>query len=385
MTTTYASQGPRRIDSLLRLVLETKASDLHIAVGSPPLIRIDGDLERVKWRTISESEYENLMEPITPERLWKDFLEKGDVDYAYSMGTRARFRVNLFRQEHGSGAVLRMIPPRVLTLEELGLPPQVAAVGRVARGLVLVTGPTGSGKSTTLAALLDWINRTRAFHIVTIEDPVEFIHVSQRSIMTHRELGFDTPTFSGALKAALREDPDVVLVGELRDLETMTMALHAAETGLLVFGTLHTNSAAKAIDRLIDGFPGEEQEQVRTVLAEVLKSVVAQVLLKKKGGGRIPAFEVLRGSSALSNAIREGKTAMVNSLIQTGKQQGMIGMDQSLADLVTADLVEAEEALDKALDKDTFRATLEKRKALGAPEPAALTGSKRYGAPGTKP
>ena len=204
-----------------------------------------------------------------------------------------------------------------------------------------MTGPTGSGKSTTLAALLDWINRTRASHIVTIEDPVEFLHVPQKSLISHRELGFDTPTFAGALKAALREDPDVVLVGELRDLETMSMALQAAETGLLVFGTLHTNSAAKAVDRLIDSFPADEQEQMRTVLAEVLKAVVAQVLLKKKGGGRVPAFEVLRGSSALSNSIREGKTAMITTLIQTGRNAGMIGMDQYLADLVVAATVDA--------------------------------------------
>jgi twitching motility protein PilT len=231
---------------------------------------------------------------------------------------------------------------------------------------VLVTGPTGSGKSTTLAALLDWINRTRASHIVTIEDPVEFIHTPQKSLISHRELGFDTPTFAGALKAALREDPDVVLVGELRDLETMSMALQAAETGLLVFGTLHTNSAAKAVDRLIDSFPAEEQEQVRIVLAEVLKSVVAQVLLKKKGGGRVPAFEVLRGSSALSNSIREGKTNMISTLIQTGRTAGMVGMDQYLVDLVLAATVDADEAFEKALDKDQFKGLLEKRKAAVA-------------------
>jgi twitching motility protein PilT len=254
-----------------------------------------------------------------------------------------------------------MIPPRVLSVEELGLPPIVANVARVTRGLVLVTGPTGSGKSTTLAAMLDWINRTRASHIVTIEDPVEFIHTPQKSLISHRELGFDTPTFAGALKAALREDPDVVLVGELRDLETMSMALQAAETGLLVFGTLHTNSAAKAVDRLIDSFPAEEQEQVRTVLAEVLKSVVSQVLLKKKGGGRVPAFEVLRGSSALSNSIREGKTNMITTLIQTGRTAGMIGMDQYLVDLVLASAVDADEAYERALDKDQFRGLLEKR------------------------
>ena len=365
ITTPPVSMSERsgnRIDTLLRIVVDKKASDLHLAVGSPPMVRVDGDLQRLKWRTLTEEEYEKLIAPIAPEKLLKEWRETGDADFAYSMGKIARFRVNLFRQEHGSGAVLRMIPPRVLSIEELGLPPLVANVARVSRGLVLVTGPTGSGKSTTLAALLDWINRTRASHIVTIEDPVEFIHTPQKSLISHRELGFDTPTFAGALKAALREDPDVVLVGELRDLETMSMALQAAETGLLVFGTLHTNSAAKAVDRLIDSFPAEEQEQVRIVLAEVLKSVVAQVLLKKKGGGRVPAFEVLRGSSALSNSIREGKTNMISTLIQTGRTAGMVGMDQYLVDLVLAATVDADEAFEKALDKDQFKGLLEKRR-----------------------
>jgi twitching motility protein PilT len=363
--------GVNRVDKLLRIMVDKKASDLHLAVGSPPMVRVDGDLERLKWRTLTEEEYESLIVPIAPEKPLREWRETGDTDFAYAMGEIARFRVNLFRQEHGSGAVLRMIPPRVLAIEELGLPPLVANVARIPRGLVLVTGPTGSGKSTTLAALLDWINRTRASHIVTIEDPVEFLHRPNKSLISHRELGFDTPTFAGALKAALREDPDVVLVGELRDLETMSMALQAAETGLLVFGTLHTNSAAKAVDRLIDSFPAEEQEQVRTVLAEVLKGVVAQVLLKKKGGGRVAAFEVLRGSSALSNNIREGKTAMIGTLIQTGRTSGMIGMDQSLADLVVAGVVEPDEAYEKSLDKDQFKGLVEKRAKAAARPPAA--------------
>jgi len=354
-------RSANRIDTLLRIVVDKQASDIHLTVGSPPMVRVDGDLQRLKWRTLTEKDYESLIAPIAPEKLLKEWRETGDTDFAYSMGKIARFRVNLFRQEHGSGAVLRMIPPRVLSIEELGLPPLVANVARVSRGLVLLTGPTGSGKSTTVAALLDWINRTRASHIITIEDPVEFIHTPLKSLISHRELGFDTPTFAGALKAALREDPDVVLVGELRDLETMSMALQAAETGLLVFGTLHTNSAVKAVDRLIDSFPAEEQEQVRTVLAEVLKSVVAQVLLKKKGGGRVPAFEVLRGSSALSNSIREGKTNMISTLIQTGRNAGMVGMDQYLVDLVLAATVDADEAFERALDKDQFKGLLEKR------------------------
>jgi twitching motility protein PilT len=353
-----------RIDALLRIVLEKKASDLHLSVGAPPSVRVDGKLERLKWRSLTDRDFEELFLPIAPARLLAEWRRTGDTDFAYAMGKQARFRVNLFRQERGAGAVLRMIPPRVLTIEELGLPPQVASVSRIARGLVLVTGPTGSGKSTTLAALLDWINRNRALHIITIEDPVEFVHQSQKSILTHRELGADTPTFSSAVKAALREDPDVILVGELRDLETMSMALQAAETGLLVFGTLHTNSAAKAVDRLIDGFPAAEQDQVRTVLSETLKGVVAQVLLRRNGGGRVPAFEVLRASSALSNSIREGKTAMINTLIQTGKISGMVAMDHSLADLVVEGVVDMEEAYEKSLEKDAFRALVEKRRAL---------------------
>jgi twitching motility protein PilT len=356
------SLAVNRIDTLLRIVVDKKASDLHLTVGSPPLVRVDGDLQRLKWRTLTEEDYENLLAPIAPERPYKEWLAAGDTDFSYAMSDIARFRVNMFRQEHGSGAVLRMIPPTVLSIEELGLPSLVANVGRIGRGFILITGPTGSGKSTTLAALLDWINRTRTNHIVTIEDPVEFLHKPQKSLISHRELGFDTPTFASAVKAAMREDPDVVLVGELRDLETMSMALQAAETGLLVFATLHTNSAAKAVDRLIDGFPAGEQEQVRIVLAEVLKAVVAQVLLKRKGGGRVPAFEVLRGSTALSNSIREGKTSMISTLIQTGRSAGMIAMDHYLADLVVNDSVDYEEAFDKSQEKENFKNLVEKRK-----------------------
>jgi len=358
-------QTRARIDSLLRVVLEKKASDIHLTCGSPPMLRVDGELTRMRWRSIREEDFENLLRPIAPGWVWEEFTSTGDGDFAYAMGDKARFRVNLFRQEHGPGAVLRMIPPRVLTIEDLGLPEQVASVGRTQRGLVLITGPTGSGKSTTLAALIDRINRTLPYHIVTIEDPVEFVHVPSKSIITHREVGENTPSFTTALKAALREDPDAILVGELRDVETMRMALHAAETGLLVFGTLHTNSAAKAIDRLIDGFPSDEQEQVRIVLSEVLKAVVAQLLLRKKGGGRVPAFEVLRGSAALANAIREGKTSTIASLIQTGKQHGMVSMDQYLSDLVVKDLVDSEEAYEKAVDKEYFRSLVEKKRAGG--------------------
>jgi len=357
----------RRIDTLLRLVVTKKASDLHLAVGRTPMIRIDGDLEKLKWRVLTEEEFETFITPVTPPRIYAEWKATGDSDFAYSLGNVARFRVNLFRQEHGSAAVLRLIPPRVLTIEDLGLPSIVSNIARVPRGLVLLTGPTGSGKTTTLAALTDWINRNHARHIITIEDPVEFIQNPVRSLISHRELGFDTPTFAGALGAALREDPDVVIIGELRDLETMSLALQAAETGLLVFGTLHTNSAAKAVDRLVDSFPAAEQEQARTVLAEVLRAVVAQVLLKRKGGGRVPAFEVLRWTPGLANSIREGKTAMISTLIQTGRNAGMAALDQSLADLVVEDTVTFEEAFEKALDKDGFKPLVEKRRGSAAP------------------
>jgi twitching motility protein PilT len=281
-----------------------------------------------------------------------------DVDFAYQMGAEARFRVNLFRQERGSAAVFRLIPARVPTVEELELPRSVADLASAGRGLILVTGPTGSGKSTTLAAILDRVNRRMSRHIVTIVDPIEFVHTNDRSIFTQREIGPDVSSFAEGVKAAIREDPDCLLVGEMRDLETMRMALTAAETGLLVFATLHTNSAAKAVDRIIDAFPASEQEQIRIVLAETLRAVVAQQLLKKRVSGRVPAFEVLLGSSALSNAIRESKTSQINNQIQTGRSRGMISMDQSLLELVRAGHVDPEAALDRAFDRENFRASL---------------------------
>src|SRR6476659_6591504 len=274
------------------------------------------------------------------------FGRENDVDFAYQMGSEARFRVNLFRQERGSAAVFLLIPARVPTVEELDLPPAVAELYASGRGLILVTGPTGSGKSTTLAAILDRVNRRLSRHVVTIEDPIEFVHTDDKSIFTQREIGPDVTTFAEGVKAAIREDPDCLLVGEMRDLETMRMALTAAETGLLVFATVHTNSAAKAVDRIIDAFPAAEQEQVRIVLAETVRAVVAQQLLSRKGGGRVAALEILLGSTALSNAVREGKTSLINNQIQTGKSKGMISMDQSLAELVKGGVVEPDEALE---------------------------------------
>jgi len=352
------SSGTNRIDRFLAVLPKRNGSDLHLSVGSPPVIRIDGDLERIRYRALTEGDFYNLVGPIAPPRIWTQYGEMRDVDFAYQMGAEARFRVNLFRQERGSAAVFRLIPARVPTVEELELPRSVADLASAGRGLILVTGPTGSGKSTTLAAILDRVNRRMSRHVVTIEDPIEFVHTNDRSIFTQREIGPDVSSFAEGVKAAIREDPDCLLVGEMRDLETMRMALTAAETGLLVFATLHTNSAAKAVDRIIDAFPASEQEQIRIVLAETLRAVVAQQLLKKKVSGRVPAFEVLLGSSALSNAIRESKTSQINNQIQTGRSRGMISMDQSLLELVRAGHVDPEAALDRAFDRENFRANL---------------------------
>src|SRR5262245_16551603 len=298
----------------------------------------------MRYRVLTEGDFFNLVGPITPPRIWDAYQEAGDVDFAYQMGKEARYRVNLFRQERGSAAVFRLIPSRVPTAEDLNLPAPIAALYAVQRGLILVTGPTGSGKSTSLAAILDRMNKRLPYHVVTIEDPIEFVHTNDRAVFTQREIGEDVPTFAEGVKAAIREDPDCLLVGEMRDLETMRMALTAAETGLLVFATLHTNSAAKAVDRIIDAFPSAEQEEIRTVLAEVLRAVVAQQLLRKKEKGRVPAFEILLGSTALANSIREGKTGLINNQIQTGRSKGMISMDQSLGELLRAGAVAPEEA-----------------------------------------
>jgi twitching motility protein PilT len=368
--TSEAGKYANRIDRFLSILPTSNGSDLHLTVGSPPIIRIDGELERSRHRPLKDSDFFNLVRPITPPPLWERYVATGDADFAYQMGKDARFRVNLFRQERGMGAVFRLIPWRIPTVEELGLPNAVALLATAERGLVLVTGPTGSGKSTTLAAILDRINKRQSHHVITIEDPIEFVHTNQNSIFTQREIGNDVPTFAEGVKAAIREDPDCLLVGEMRDLETIRMALTAAETGLLVFATLHTNSAAKAIDRIIDAFPANEQDQIRTVLAESLRAVVAQQLLKKKEKGRVAAYEILIGSTALSNAIREGKTNLINNQIQTGKTKGMIAMDQSLGELVRTGVVEPTEALERAIDKESFKtmlASLATASAVNAP------------------
>jgi twitching motility protein PilT len=365
-----------RIDKFLSILPTSNGSDLHLAVGSPPIIRVDGELERSRHRSLKQGDFFNLVRPITPPALWERYTTGGDADFAYQMGKDARFRVNLFTQEHGMAAVFRLIPWRIPTVEELGLPPAVAALATAERGLVLVTGPTGSGKSTTLAAILDRVNKRYPHHVITIEDPIEFVHTNQKSIFTQREIGNDVASFAEGVKAAIREDPDCLLVGEMRDLETIRMALSAAETGLLVFGTLHTNSAAKAIDRIIDAFPVSEQEQVRVVLAECLRAVVAQQLLKKKERGRVAAFEILLGSTALANAVREGKTNLINNQIQTGKSEGMVSMDQSLSELVRGEVVEPNEALERAIDKESFKtllATMAPGRKMAAPTPQRPT------------
>ena len=376
------STGTNRIDRFLSVLPKRNGSDLHLAVGSPPVLRIDGDLEKIRYRTLTEGDFYNLVGPVTPPRIWSVYGESGDVDFAYQMGSEARFRVNLFRQERGSAAVFRLIPARVPTAEELDLPAAVADLFAAARGLILVTGPTGSGKSTTLAAILDRVNRRLPRHVVTIEDPIEFVHTNDKSIFTQREIGPDVPNFAEGVKAAIREDPDCLLVGEMRDLETMRMALTAAETGLLVFATLHTNSAAKAIDRIIDAFPASEQEQIRIVLAETLRAVVAQQLLKKSESGRIPAFEILLGSSALSNAIREGKTAQINNQIQTGRSRGMVSMDQSLAELVRRGHVSRDAAMEHAFDREAFRSMLSALRRETGSTPASPPGGASRPPPG---
>ena len=350
-----------KIDQFLRLLVQHSGSDLHLAVGSPPIIRQHGTLERIKFRELTQADMETLMfEIATPEQKEK-FEATSDIDFAYEIPDLARFRVNMFRQRKGIGTVMRTIPSKVLTADDLGLPEGVRRFCQLHKGLVLVTGPTGSGKSTTLAAMIDLINSTRADHILTIEDPVEFVHQNKKGLVNQREIGTHTKSFAAALRAALREDPDVILVGEMRDLETIELGISAAETGHLVFGTLHTNSAAKTVDRIINVFPADQQEQIRAMLGESLKGVVAQQLLRTADGkGRVAALEIMVGTPALGNMIREGKTHQVPSLIQTGKKEGMQLMDQALLDLLMKKKVTPEEAYARSHVKADFLPYLEK-------------------------
>lgn len=350
-----------KIDAFFKFLIEQGGSDLHLSAGCKPLMRVHGELVEIKYQTLTDELLRTLLFEIIDEKSKKEFLEKKDLDFAYEIKGLARFRANYFFQKRGIGAVFRQIPAKILSIEELGLPPQILKFADLSRGLVLVTGPTGSGKSTTLAAIIDYINRKRHDHILTIEDPIEFVHVNKGCLVNQREVGNHTASFASALRAALREDPDVILVGEMRDLETIELAITAAETGHLVFGTLHTNSAAKTIDRIIDAFPAGQQAQIRTMLSESLKGVVAQQLLKRcDKPGRVAALEILFVNSAVANLIREGKTFQIPSVIQTGKNEGMQLMDQAIMDLLMQKIVSPEEAYIKANDKKTFERFLNK-------------------------
>jgi twitching motility protein PilT len=348
------------INALLQLAVKHNASDLHLRAGLPPLVRVYGRLQPLPGSEGLESSAEALLEILTESQLHL-FEKHHDLDFAYELSGVGRFRVNFLRQRLGIGAVFRMIPDRIPTLEALGLPQAIFDLVRLEQGLVLVTGPTGSGKSTTLAAMIDYVNQEYDKHIVTIEDPLEFIHPNKTSLVTQREVGTHTLSFAAALRAVLREDPDIILIGELRDLETIALAITAAETGHLVFGTLHTRTAASTVDRIIDVFPPAQQGQIRTMLAETLKGVVAQQLLVRADRqGRVAAVELLIGTPALSHLIREGKTYQIPSIIQTGRREGMQTMDQAILELLRARRITPQEAYRKAIDKETYRQYLER-------------------------
>ena len=344
-----------RIARFFRLMKDAGASDMHLSVGRPPMFRINGKIDALRYRILTDGDFRTLVEPITPPNIWKAFGETGDVDFAYELPGVSRFRVNLFRQERGMGGVFRNLSSNLVSLAKLNLPAAMGKLVSMRSGLVVVTGPTGSGKSTTLAAVISEINQTQAMHIITVEDPIEFVHANKKSLISQRELSAHTASFASALKAAARENPDAVLVGEMRDLETIRLALEAAETGILVLGTLHTNSAAKTIDRIIGVFPTEEQSGVRNTISNVLRAVVAQQLVPKKAGGRVAAVEILFANQALASMIREGKTFQIPGIIASGKADGMVGMDESLQALVVAGVVEGRDALEKAIEKDVFR------------------------------
>jgi twitching motility protein PilT len=345
--------GPAaELEELLTLIFDMKASDLHICVGSPPLVRHDGEIQPLAGRAVlTSADAERMLWPIAPERSRDEFKRRSDTDFAYEIAGVARYRCNFFRDRKGMGGVFRVIPTQIITAEEMGLSKEILQLCHLSKGLVLVTGPTGSGKSTTLCALIDHINRTRTDHIITVEDPLEFVHENKKCLINQRQVGDHTSSFKDALRAALREDPDIVLVGEMRDLETMAMAIETAETGHLVFGTLHTSSAPSTVDRIIDQFPADRQAQIRVMLAESLKGVISQMLCKKIGGGRVPVLEVLIGIPSVSNLIRESKVFQIPSIMQTGKKYGMCLMNESFTDLVKRKIVDPQEAYAKALDK----------------------------------
>jgi twitching motility protein PilT len=342
------------ITELLAFSVKHNASDLHLSAGQPPIIRVDGDIRRINLPPLEHRQVHSLVYDIMNDHQRKVFEEDLEVDFSFEIPNLARFRVNAFNQSRGVAAVFRTIPSKVLTLSDLGAPPIFQTIAENPRGLVLVTGPTGSGKSTTLAAMVDYINEMHNHHIITIEDPIEFVHQSKSCLVNQREVYRDTKSFNAALRSALREDPDIILVGEMRDLETIRLALTAAETGHLVFGTLHTTSAAKTIDRIIDVFPGAEKDMVRSMLSESMRAVISQTLLKKNGGGRIAAHEIMIGIPAIRNLIREDKVAQMYSVIQTGMVHGMQTMDYCLKQLVSRGLVSVQDAKAKAVDPNSI-------------------------------
>jgi twitching motility protein PilT len=345
-----------KIDAFFKLMNEQGASDLHLVAGQPPALRIRGEMERVKYKILDNDELRAMLYEIAPEHKVKEFEETGDVDFGYDILGIARYRSNFFMQKYGVAAVFRQIPEQIMTAEQLGLPPVLSKLASLPRGLVLVTGPTGSGKSTTLASIIDVANRSRKDHIITIEDPIEFVHQSKGCIVNHREVGLHTRSFSAALRGALREDPDVILVGEMRDLETISLAIEAASTGHLVFSTLHTSSAAKTVDRIIEVFPADQQNQIRSTLSDGLRAIIAQVLFKRVDKkGRSPALEILIATPAVRNLIREGKTHQIASMIQTGRKYGMQLLDDAILDMLNKGWISADEAYAKSNDKGKFR------------------------------
>jgi twitching motility protein PilT len=353
------------IAKLLEFTYQQGASDLHMSAGEPPMMRISGDVKKIKMPPLTQEQTHSMIYDIMSDSQRKVFEEFNDIDFSMALGEIARFRVNVFKQNRGLGAVFRQIPTKVLTLQQLNMPNVLREISDADKGLVLVTGPTGSGKSTTLAAMIDYLNESLEGHILTVEDPIEFVHKTKKCLVNQREVGPHTQSFANALKAALREDPDIILVGEMRDLETIQLALTAAETGHLVFGTLHTSSAPKTVDRIIDVFPPEQQAQVRAMFAESIQAVVCQSLCRKIGGGRVAGLEIMRGTTAVRNLIREGKIHQIPSVMQTSQAQGMQTMEMHLRDLVETGLITRQTAIEKTGNPTMFDEMDEVKKSSG--------------------
>jgi twitching motility protein PilT len=349
------------LDALLRTMVEQGASDLHLRCGEPPIVRLHGEMTRLQGGALEATALDAMVRSIMPERNRREYKETNDTDYAYELPGVARFRANALKDRLGPAAVFRQIPATVVTVEQMGISSEVQKLCQLTKGLVLVTGPTGSGKSTTLCSLIDLVNRSRSDHVLTIEDPIEFVHPNKKCVITQRQVGVHTNSFKSALRAALREDPDIILVGELRDLETVAIAIETAETGHLVFGTLHTTTAAGTIDRIIDQFPADRQEQIRVMLAESLKGVISQTLCRKIGGGRVAAREILLSIPAVTNLIREGKTFQIPTVMQTSKRLGMVTLNDALLELVDGKLIEPSEGYTKAVDKTMYLAAIKSR------------------------